>query len=392
MAPPPVEKPAAAESVSQALNWKMALAVFRAILAVLCLGLSFSDSNPEARNFALLWAGFTIYSIAVIFWRRLDRDFPLLSLLIDTVFLLICAALPFQYSAGITSLFYLFVLLVAALLHTTREVVIVIALTIAFFYVARPTEIVVLSPSLLLSGMAVTIMALQKKALQDRLAAAAKQSVMFRSEAEHAREAERQRMAADFHDGPLQSFVGLQMRLEVVRKLLERDPKLAMEEITQLQELSKMQAAELRTFVRSMRPVEVDGAGLVPSLRKLVEGFGKESGISASFVGGNTRVSPDSQSSLEILQVVREALHNVQKHSKASRVTVGVGREGNTFELSIEDDGTGFPFSGAYTLEELDLLRLGPVSIRRRVRILGGEMMLDSQPGKGASLKIRVPV
>jgi signal transduction histidine kinase len=374
------------------VNWRVALAIFRAILAVLCLGLSLSNSSPDARNFAVLWGGFLIYSAALLFWRRLDRDFPLLTLLVDAVFLLICAALPFQYSAGITSLFYLFVLLVAALMHTTREVVIVIALTIAFFYAARPTEIVVLSPSLLLSGMAVTIMALQKKALQDRLSAAAKQAVMFRSEAEHAREAERQRMAADFHDGPLQSFVGLQMRLEVVRKVLERDPKLAMEEITQLQELSKMQAAELRAFVRSMRPVEVDGAGLVPSLRKLVEGFGKESGISATFVGGNTRVTPDSQSSLEILQVVREALHNVQKHSKASRVTVGVGREGNTFELSIEDDGTGFPFSGAYTLEELELLRLGPISIRRRVRILGGEMMLDSQPGKGASLKIRVPV
>lgn len=392
MASPLVEKPAAAEPIPLALNWRTALAVFRAVLAVLCLGLSLSGANPDTRNFAGLWAAFTIYSVAVIFWRRLDRDFPLFSLLVDTVFLLICAALPFEYSAGITSLFYLFVLLVAALLHTTREVVIVMALTIAFFYAARPTEIVVLSPSLLLSGMAVTIMALQKKALQDRLSAAAKQAVMFRSEAEHAREAERQRMAADFHDGPLQSFVGLQMRLEVVRKVLERDPKLAMEEIVQLQELSKMQAGELRAFVRSMRPVEVDGAGLVPSLRKLVEGFGKESGISANFVGGNTRVSPDSQSSLEILQIVREALHNVQKHSKASRVTVGVGREGNTFELSIEDDGTGFPFSGAYTLEELELLRLGPVSIRRRVRILGGEMMLDSQPGKGASLKIRVPV
>jgi two-component system sensor histidine kinase DegS len=182
------------------------------------------------------------------------------------------------------------------------------------------------------------------------------------------------------------------MRLEVVRKLLERDPNLAREEIIQLQELLKTQAAELRTFVRSMRPVEVDGAGLVPSLRKLVEGFSKESGILASFVGGNTRVSPDSQTSLEILQVVREALHNVQKHSKASRVTVGVGREGQALELSIEDDGTGFPFSGAYTLEELELLRLGPVSIRRRLRNLGGEMLLDSQPGKGASLKIRVPL
>ena len=107
--------------------------------------------------------------------------------------------------------------------------------------------------------MAVIVMALQKKALQDRLSAAAKQSIMFRSEAEHAREAERQRIAADFHDGPLQSFVGLQMRLEVVRKILERDAKLAMEELLQLQELTRMQSAELRAFVRGMRPVEVDG-------------------------------------------------------------------------------------------------------------------------------------
>jgi signal transduction histidine kinase len=387
-----VEKTLPAEPVSLAVNWRWALALFRVLLGVLCLILSVTGTYPNASNFAFLWVGFTVYAVASLFWRSLDRSYPLLSLLVDTVFLLICAALPFEYSAGVTSLFYLFVLLGAALLHTTREVVIVIAITLAFFFAVRPTEIVVLSPSLLLSGMAVIIMALQKKALQDRLSAAAKQAVMFRSEAEHAREAERQRIAADFHDGPLQSFVGLQMRLEVVRKMLERDPVKAMDEITQLQELTKMQSAELRAFVRSMRPVEVDGAGLVPSLRKLVEGFGKESGISTTFVGGNTRATPDPQTSLEILQVVREALHNVQKHSKASRITVGVGRQDSMFDLSIEDDGTGFPFSGAYTLDELDLLRLGPISIRRRVRVLGGEMMLDSQPGKGASLKIRIPV
>ncbi len=322
----------------------------------------------------------------------MDRHLPSFRLLVDAVFLLLCAALPASYAAIATALFYLFVLLAAALLHTMREVLLVVTLTIVFFYLARPTEIVAFPPALLLAGIAVAVMALQKKALQERLATATHQAVMSRSEVEHAREDERQRMAADFHDGPLQSFVGLQMRLEVVRKLLDRDPNLAREEILQLQELLKTQSAELRAFVRSMRPVEVDGAGLVPSLRKLVEGFGKESGMSASFVGGNTRVSPDSQTSLELLQIVREALHNVQKHSKASRVTVGVGREGNTLELSIEDDGTGFPFSGAYTLGELELLRLGPVSIRRRVRNLGGEMLLDSQPRKGASLKIRVPL
>lgn len=388
MATFPSEKPIVADSILPAFHWRRAFALVRLTLALGCLALAL----PGPGRWTGLWAAFAGYAALLVLWRRMDGPLPCVRLLIDSTFLLLCAALPQPYVSAVTALFYLFVLLAATLLHTMRDVVIVALLTIGFFYAVRPAEMVAFPPALLLGGIAVAAAALQKKALQERLAAAARQAVMSRSEVEHAREDERQRMAADFHDGPLQSFVGLQMRLEVVRKLLERNPNLAREEIIQIQELLKTQAAELRTFVRSMRPVEVDGAGLVPSLRKLVEGFGKESGISASFVGGNTRVSPDSQTSLEVLQVVREALHNVQKHSKASRVTVGVGREGHALELSIEDDGTGFPFSGAYTLEELELLRLGPVSIRRRVRNLGGELLLDSQPGKGASLKIRVPL
>ena len=54
------------------------------------------------------------------------------------------------------------------------------------------------------------------------------------------------------------------------------------------------------------------------------------------------------------------------------------------------DNGNGFPFSGRYTLDELELLRLGPMSIKRRVRTLGGDMVLDSKPGQGAGLKIRL--
>jgi signal transduction histidine kinase len=73
-------------------------------------------------------------------------------------------------------------------------------------------------------------------------------------------------------------------------------------------------------------------------------------------------------------------------------VTVGVGKDDNVFELSIEDDGRGFPFSGTYTLEELDLLKRGPVTIRDRVRRMEGEMLLDSEPGRRTLLKIRIPL
>ena len=61
-------------------------------------------------------------------------------------------------------------------------------------------------------------------------------------------------------------------------------------------------------------------------------------------------------------------------------------------EVKAEDNGGGFPFSGSYTLEELELLRMGPVSIKRRVRMLGGDLLLESRPGQGASLEIRVPL
>jgi signal transduction histidine kinase len=58
---------------------------------------------------------------------------------------------------------------------------------------------------------------------------------------------------------------------------------------------------------------------------------------------------------------------------------------------AIDDDGAGFAFSGSFNLDELDLLRLGPASIKRRVRSLGGELSIESRPGHGAGLKIRIP-
>ena len=107
---------------------------------------------------------------------------------------------------------------------------------------------------------------LHRRHYEDRLANANRQTVLFRYEAQRARDEERQRIAADFHDGPLQSFIGMLMRLEILRKILARDPKMAIDELHQLQELCKKQVGELRTFVRSMRPAEVDGASLGASI------------------------------------------------------------------------------------------------------------------------------
>jgi signal transduction histidine kinase len=374
-------------------HWRLSLAVFRLLLGVVCSVLSFAATGALARNSLGLWVVYTLYALAAVFGHSLERrGYMLLSLLVDTVFFLICTALPLEYSTGISSLFYLFILMSAALFHTPREIFAVVLATTLFLFLARPSENVVLSPGVLLSGTAVTVMALQRQALQDRLRSAARQAMMFRSEAEHAREAERQRIAHDFHDGPLQCFVGLQMRLQVLRTVMDRDPVRAVTELEELQQLARDQGEEIRQFVRSMRPPEIDGAGLVPSIKKLVETFERDSGIVCTFVGSNTRVTATADAATEILQIVREGLHNVQKHSYAKHVTVGVGRDEDTFELSLEDDGKGFAFAGAYSLDELDLLKRGPVTIRSRVRNLRGEMLLDSEPGRRAALKIRIPI
>jgi signal transduction histidine kinase len=182
------------------------------------------------------------------------------------------------------------------------------------------------------------------------------------------------------------------VRLEVLRRILERDKGRALEELAQLQELWKSQVAELRSFVRSMRPAEVEAANLLVSLRRTAETFQKDSGIATTFVSDNAQVPASAETALEVLQMFREALHNTQKHSKASRVAVTAEKAGRALVVTVTDDGTGFPFSGSYSLEELELLRMGPGSIKQRVRKLGGELVVISRPGKGAELHIRIPL
>jgi len=175
--------------------------------------------------------------------------------------------------------------------------------------------------------------------------------------AEKARENERQRIASDFHDGPLQSFISLQMRLEILRKLLDRDfqPEWRPE---QLQTLAIAQIRDLRVFLHSMRPVDVDGANLVATARRTAEGFQKESGIPCTFLGSDTPVGLPQEMTADVLQMLREALANVQKHAGATRVAVAIEKTDRGLEISVDDNGHGFNFAGTYSLEELELLRL----------------------------------
>ena len=205
---------------------------------------------------------------------------------------------------------------------------------------------------------------------------------------ESARDAERRRIAADLHDGPLQSLIALEMRLAAAKTLLERDPGAALKELSELAALASRVVAELRAFQRTLAPPPAELSDLAALARRLVEDFAASSGLKVRLQAPDRTLSATPETCLEFAQILREALANIRKHARASRVAVSLAAGGT---LIIEDDGTGFPFAGKYTLEELEALGCGPRSIIQRVRNLRGGLTLESQPERGSRLEIRIP-
>ena len=372
-------------------QWGPFLAWARVLLAGVALA-SELLSPARSRLFAGALVAFTVYSLAAAFRRRSHKaSFALLELFGDTVLFLALSNHAAGQSLWLSSIFYLYLLAEALASHGPREVFVVVAVCILFCALGQPPSLLQVERTVVVGGTVAVAFAISRKRLKDHLATSTGEATTAREEVEVARENERQRIASDFHDGPLQSFISLQMRLEIVRKLLERDMKAGMQELQQVQNLAKAQVQEFRAFLRSMRPVEVDGGNFAVAARRVVENFEKESGIPVTMMGDEAPFAMPPEISSEVLHMLREALHNIQKHAGASRVAVHMERMNKMLEISVDDNGRGFHFSGTYNLDELELLRLGPASLKRRARSLNADLVLESRPGQGAGLKMRIP-
>jgi signal transduction histidine kinase len=368
---------------------RQALRISRVALAMACLAwFPFTSAAGNISTLAFLIA-YAIFAVGTLFETKFDsQPRALVTLVIDATFFAICKwLLPGEW---VSSLAYGYLLVSTVILHPPLRVAIVAAVSLSLFFLLSAQGAALPWLAIVVAVICLAY-SLHRQYLERRMSNTLRYNVIVRSQAEGAREAERERIAADFHDGPLQNFISFQMRLEIIRKLLGRDVDAAAEELRQLQELCRNQVGELRGFVRSMRPAD-EGVTLSASLSRMAEQFQRDTGISTTFSSAEFHDPAATEVSLELLQIVRETLNNVHKHSGASRVAISVGRRGEKLEVKAEDNGGGYSFSGAFTLDELELLRMGPVSIKRRVRMLGGELLLESRPGQGSSLEIRVPV
>lgn len=349
--------------------------------------------SPASPRIYLLLATFLAFSVALAIRSRWQRGaFGLLVLFSDTIFFLIVAGFGTGHLLWLASLFYLYLLAEALVFYTQVEVLVVVAVSAVFCAVLPAAEIRFLELTVVVAGAVAVAFAINKQRQQAKVEELERQLREAQTTAQKACEQERVRIASDFHDGPLQSFISLQMRLEILRKLMERDLTAGMQDLKQLHTLAQSQVRDLRAFLHSMRPVDVEGGNLVSSARRTAELFQKESGLPVTFLGTNAPVGLPQEMSAEVLQMLREALHNVQKHAAATRVAVSMEKTERGLEISVDDNGHGFNFAGTYTLEELELLRLGPASLKRRARSLNADLLLESRPGRGTGLKFRIPL
>jgi len=379
-------------SLLRTFTWSRAIAFSRVGLAGLVLFRVYSlqeAAHPLLQ--AVLWAFLAGAVVLVIRNHRRAGALGLLALFADTVYFLVLAAFGAGILTWLATLFYSLLLAEAIVFFGPVEVFLVVITSSGFCLISSGLS----SPlprTAIVAGAITWACSVWMHRLEATISTLKVQVLETQKARDNGLEDERQRIASDFHDGPLQNFISLQMRLEILRRLLERDVVSGMEDLCQLQSLAQTQVRELRAFLNSMRPTEIEGGNLMASARRTAEHFQKESGIPVTFLGANSPVGLPRETTAEVLQMLREALNNVQKHSGATRVAVGVDKTDRGLEVSVDDNGRGFPFSGTYSLEELELLRLGPVSLKRRARSLNADLTLESRPGRGVGLKFRIPL
>lgn len=204
-------------------------------------------------------------------------------------------------------------------------------------------------------------------------------------------EAERGRISHDLHDGVLQTMLGLNLQLEVLRRRIADSQPEPAEELARIQGTLRQESQELRRMVNDLRPQRVGSADLLEMMRGLGERFRVESHIPLELITEAIGAEVSDRVCREIFQIYREALHNIKKHAGATHVVVKLWQDEAKVCLMVDDNGKGFSFAGRFTSDELDRLRLGPISIKERTRSVGGVLTVESNPGHGARLTVEVP-
>jgi two-component system sensor histidine kinase DegS len=202
-------------------------------------------------------------------------------------------------------------------------------------------------------------------------------------------EVERNRIARDLHDGPVQGISAAAMSVEAVRLMVEQGhfPRAAATLKILGQELSR-EAIGLRQVMSDLRPPVLEQRGLIPAVHDLCARLRKDLKVPVDVAADSASEVPGDVETLAY-RVIQEALTNVGKHSGASQVWVRIQARAGILRVEVEDDGKGFEVE-----RSRDFLRAGKVglaSMRERAELAGGTFTIRSSPGTGATVLASLP-
>jgi signal transduction histidine kinase len=205
-----------------------------------------------------------------------------------------------------------------------------------------------------------------------------------------AHEEERARIARELHDSVAQSLLKIIYTAGFALDFLKEDPRLAVEEIEEVQLRAKDCLRELRAIMANLRPTSLDILGLRETIVRYAEQFEEEYAITTSVdLQGLDSLSPAVE--LAVFRILQEELTNVRKHSNAEAVSIRTETSGGDFILTVEDNGVGFD-PDTLAAEQESGKHLGLMAIRERAELLGGELTIASAPGRGTKLTVRIPM
>ena len=193
-----------------------------------------------------------------------------------------------------------------------------------------------------------------------------------------ARTAERARIAREVHDAISQHLFGLRMIAAGMRRA---DP--GNQQARVIERISEEALRDMQALLTELRPASLEGAGLAPALQDICVAYRDRLGVTVDASLDHVTVPAPIEHAL--LRITQEACANAVRHGHTRRLAVSMTRQDGHVELAVRDTGTGFdpaaPHAGS-----------GLAHIRDRVAELGGTIDIDSAPGCGAALTVRVPV
>ena len=203
-------------------------------------------------------------------------------------------------------------------------------------------------------------------------------------------EDERRRVAQELHDGVIQQLVVIANKAQEAINHDNNENSERRNNIRYVRDSALGLTEDLRRISLDLRPSILDNLGLVPAVRWITEKIAGESDIKTklSVDGGVRKLSPETE--LIIFRIIQEALNNVQRHSNATEAKLKLIYDLPIFKIVIEDNGVGF-YSGRKSGSLAKKTRLGIMGMKQRVQSLGGDFEINSNPGKGTRISIKIP-